>query len=748
MMGWTGIPARLEPRVAPPAIVLGVGLLASGWGIAHAVDIDGNGLDDEDEMRLAERFRPVLVLPDGESAAIRPVPVTALGGDTALTADHLWARVYNAAGRFVGVFRTTDSRWNPAPVFSSPGFPYAEFGWDRDALTYVGAPPGAAYSIYYVRLHPDFGGPDVDCPAEWEDLAEEATDHLPPTAYAHVFAEANAVVVQYWFFFVCNDWVNNHEGDWEHVHVRVSSADPEEAELEGACFYFHGYHRERAPPSLLVADEDHLTAWVGGSSDWTCWACDDGDCPGDRTDHPGSHAFYPAPGLWTDVGADVPGCGRPGENVGGRGRRIDWQDLEIVLLPEPASIDYAANPGLSWHAALLPFGTPFVPSYCDDGCDFWDDFPITGWLVDDCGNRAPPGPAHHASWGVFSGGSPDGAYPGAAPTPSAKTLRVPGDYATVGRAAAAVLSGDTILVGAGDHEGDVVLPGGIVVRSEAGAGETRWIAPPFGRAIRVREGGRSLVLGGDGAGFTFDRDESFFFPVEYVRLPGGGGTTVRGNHFAGLALFRALALPAGTGSVRIESNRFGAQTHSIDLDLAPGRSVTIGGSRDEANDFFWLAPSAAIHVDADSCGPCEPVSAEFNYWGTVGADSVVEALSGDPGWIDFDPWTDSAHVAVYDATSIGGPREPRALTAGRSVEAAPSPTSAAIRLRVRLPAAETVRIVVVDARGRRATPSHAENVEAGEHVVSLGDAGLPSGTYFVIVEGSRWRTVRRVTVVR
>ncbi|MFW9911265.1 MAG: PKD domain-containing protein [Candidatus Thorarchaeota archaeon] len=38
--------------------------------------------------------------------------------------------------------------------------------------------------------------------------------------YSHVFTTyRNFVVVQYWFFYIYDDWVNNHEGDWEMIQL-------------------------------------------------------------------------------------------------------------------------------------------------------------------------------------------------------------------------------------------------------------------------------------------------------------------------------------------------------------------------------------------------------------------------------------------------------------------------------------------------------------------------------------------------
>ncbi|MFH1279252.1 MAG: hypothetical protein ABIK65_12840 [Candidatus Eisenbacteria bacterium] len=753
-MGRLGNPVRSErpPLRSPPAALVLLALCAVP-ALVSGADDDGNGIDDQAELLLAKRFRPTLVFPEGESSSMKPVPVRILGGENGLTADRLWARVYNGAGRFVGVFRTTDGGWSPPPSFGHAEFNYSGFGWDHDAIPYVGAPPGAAYSIYYVRLHPDYGGPGIDCPEGWADLFERGSaDHpaagdLPAAAYVHLFLEDGFPVIQYWFFLPYNDWVNNHEGDWEHLHVQVTSADPGEAELRRACFYFHGYHLECDPPSLLIADGRHPVVWMGGSSPWRCGFCDESDCGEDETDHPGSHAVYPAPGLWNGVGAEVPGCGRAGEEVPPRGRRVDWQELEVILLPEPESVDYSSEPGLSWHRAFLPFGTPYVPTYCDDGCEFLGDFPVTGWLIGECGNRAPPGPAHHDSWGLFSGGTVEGAYTGPIPGVGPLSLRVPASYPTLAAAAAAALPGDTILVAPGTYEASILLPGGITLRSESGAEETFWLAPPLGRALRVRPGGAGSRVGDDGAGFTFDREPSSLYPIEFLALPEEGECVVRGNTFLPFALARAVRIPAGSGSVRVESNRFGPQVRGVEIELTPGRTVAIGGGLDRANDFVWTPQGEGLRVEADSCGPCSPVDGSFNYWGTVTAEEVAAFIAADPGRALFEPWTDSTHTHTFGATGL---EEPAAGGGAPllALSVAPHPSTGAFDLRLALARPARVRVRLADLRGRIVLGPATFDIQEGSRTVRLGKGTLGSGVYFLIVECGGAREVRRVTNIR
>jgi len=81
-------------------------------------------------------------------------------------------------------------------------------------------------------LYFDFPGQDE---ASWRKAyqALEREEHLAngrvdSKIYAHFFIheaadQAYEFVIQYWFFYPFNDGGNNHEGDWEHINVRITS---------------------------------------------------------------------------------------------------------------------------------------------------------------------------------------------------------------------------------------------------------------------------------------------------------------------------------------------------------------------------------------------------------------------------------------------------------------------------------------------------------------------------------------------
>lgn len=72
-------------------------------------------------------------------------------------------------------------------------------------------------------------------------------DQYPVTAYVNVWTDApsdvqtaNRVVLQYWFYYVYNDWVNKHEGDWEHVDVVLERNGDDLVPVTCACSAHRG----------------------------------------------------------------------------------------------------------------------------------------------------------------------------------------------------------------------------------------------------------------------------------------------------------------------------------------------------------------------------------------------------------------------------------------------------------------------------------------------------------------------------
>jgi hypothetical protein len=82
------------------------------------------------------------------------------------------------------------------------------------------------------EYHLDFPGSALDPGCDYELWAARLKQGSEPTIYAHVATEPGRpgkLALQYWLFYVFNDFNNLHEGDWEMIQLVFDAATPEEA---------------------------------------------------------------------------------------------------------------------------------------------------------------------------------------------------------------------------------------------------------------------------------------------------------------------------------------------------------------------------------------------------------------------------------------------------------------------------------------------------------------------------------------
>jgi hypothetical protein len=268
-------------RTARPLLAL-AGLLACLG--AGAADRDRDGLDDALEDALLARYAPLVLLHPSEPA----MPAST---------DWLLAR----------------AELEPAPGPRPRILAASVLGllsWPKPVED-----PAA-------RLHPravDHAGSRH--PGDW-------------VVYGHAFpAEGGGVVLQYWFFYPFNDGygVFDHEGDWEHVSVKLSPAlAPEGAwyarhydSHPGRWFDWSALAREGDHPVVLSARGTHAsyaspaevppwertceTTWpaaaaAGGCTPWRTWAEGTGGIVnvGERSEP--RVPFIAWPGRWGSTG--------------------------------------------------------------------------------------------------------------------------------------------------------------------------------------------------------------------------------------------------------------------------------------------------------------------------------------------------------------------------------------------------------------------------------------------------------------
>ena len=80
--------------------------------------------------------------------------------------------------------------------------------------------------------HLDFPGNALQPGCDYRDWESRITEGKTPTVYAHVATDPEhpgKLALQYWLFYVFNDWNNLHEGDWEMIQLVFDASTPEEA---------------------------------------------------------------------------------------------------------------------------------------------------------------------------------------------------------------------------------------------------------------------------------------------------------------------------------------------------------------------------------------------------------------------------------------------------------------------------------------------------------------------------------------
>ena len=80
--------------------------------------------------------------------------------------------------------------------------------------------------------HLDFPGDALSPGCGYERWARLISKGHEPTVYAHVATETTypgRLALQYWLFYVYNDWNNLHEGDWEMIQLEFDAANAGDA---------------------------------------------------------------------------------------------------------------------------------------------------------------------------------------------------------------------------------------------------------------------------------------------------------------------------------------------------------------------------------------------------------------------------------------------------------------------------------------------------------------------------------------
>ena len=141
------------------------------------------------------------------------------------------------AARFAPVVRLVNQ-----PQNCGPGDPYVPIDvnllfneptvalrgpWGPNDLVKV-APSADDLAGGLYDYHLDFPGNALDPGCTYLDWSRRLTQGHSPTVYAHVSTDPGypgQLALQYWMFYVFNDWNNLHEGDWEMIQLNFHASD-------------------------------------------------------------------------------------------------------------------------------------------------------------------------------------------------------------------------------------------------------------------------------------------------------------------------------------------------------------------------------------------------------------------------------------------------------------------------------------------------------------------------------------------
>ncbi len=239
----------------------------------------------------------------------------------------------------------------------------------------------------------------------------------------------------------------------------------------------------------------------------------------------------------------------------------------------------------------------------------------------------------------------------------------------------------------------------------------------------------------------------------------------------------SVVLPVGADLILVRSRRSWTR-------VAPGDEIAAFTPQGQCAGFMrWQGTSAVLSLwmddpttpQKDGYAPGDPLRmhvwdassgdvfvgrraayhAAANTTGRFGLDQVYA-----PKWVVLVPAGTGARAADALAADALADRAADRAAAGPTAAATTGPAEAVLeagypnpfrtsaRLRYGLPRAETVRLEVFDARGRRVTVLVDEARGAGWHEATLPADGLADGLYIVRLRAGAFEAVQRLTLVR
>ena len=188
---------------------------------SNAMDADNDGMEDGNEINLAEKYAPILYFEKHEQ--LFPVEVE----------YHISNSNLNRSTKDGEVIIDP----NPTPE---------KLGKYKDVRKNYSL-DNRKGGIYDDRIIEDY---------------REKMDLLGYTVYAHIFMNGNRTIIQYWMFYAFNKGtLNNHEGDWEMVQVVLDSSG-----IPLHAMYSQHISGQKAKWKDVEKDGEHMKVYVARGS--------------------------------------------------------------------------------------------------------------------------------------------------------------------------------------------------------------------------------------------------------------------------------------------------------------------------------------------------------------------------------------------------------------------------------------------------------------------------------------------------
>jgi hypothetical protein len=164
--------------------------------------------------------------------------------------------------------------YEPLDVDALLGQPTVALRGPWNATDLVKIAPVARDLVGLYRYHLDFPGDALHPGCEYERWARLIAAGTKPTVYAHVATDRGypgKLALQYWFFYVFNDFNNLHEGDWEMIQLVFDAGNAHSALSKAPVEVGYSSHEgaERAAwddDKLMLVGGTHPVVYPGAGS--------------------------------------------------------------------------------------------------------------------------------------------------------------------------------------------------------------------------------------------------------------------------------------------------------------------------------------------------------------------------------------------------------------------------------------------------------------------------------------------------